>query len=913
MTLWASPADGPSTSVGPGTRLGGRYELQRPLASGGMAQVWVGLDTVLDRQVAVKILHPHLATDTSFVARFRREAVASARLSHPSIVAVFDTVSGNGVEAMVMELIEGRTLRGQLDDVGALPIDEVLHVGISIASALDEAHRAGIVHRDIKPANIMVATDHRVLVTDFGIAKAGSDADLTVTGTLLGTAKYLSPEQVMGSAIDPRSDLYSLGVLLFEALTGNVPFKAGTDAATALARLHQDPPQLRTLRPNVPPELEAIVAKLMARNPDDRFSRASAVQEALVRLRANLPSASRPFTGPTPVVPPSGWPAPPAPSLHPPTSEGPVVAAPAPTPHPPSSEARAVPPTPPPNPPVPGAPIAFTPPLPGAPVVPVPPQSGVAFDSGVTAPAPKGSGGAPGAPQAPAGPDEAGRLRPPDPPKGTVSGPPLDPALIAVVSAPTPAGLNRPPTPDTGGGAPGTDEQAAPTERAVPPDPPSAPAPPSAVPAPPSAVPAPPSAVPAPPSAVPDMREAGTVRADRQSASVEATPGEPTEAGSPRLDGAPVPSIHDARTVRVETTSQSEAAPVVDPIPVAGPVPDMHEARTMRADAESSPTERTDPDPPHRPTTGPTPAVPSSADGQATVRIPPPATETSVPPLAVPTSFGGPSPLGTPAALGVPDAPRSPGPRPPSGPLLSPPDPPSAQPLSGPLRAASPELSPTTPASSGPPPAPQGPSAPALDRVRRSGRSRVLSLVVVAAIMVAVFAIVASGAGPFGSGDDDGPMDDTDGRQGAALAVVDAASFDPQTRDPEQLEREDLVAQAFDGDRLTAWSTETYRREDFGGLKDGVGLLLSLEEAATLQSIDLVTNTVGYTVEIYVGDSFGPDPSAWGSPAAQVAEGQPEVSLELGEARGSTVLIWVRDTGRTGEKFRFELAEVALR
>ena len=281
--------------------LGGRYELREPIASGGMAQVWLARDTVLDRTVAAKILHPHLATDAGFVERFRREAIAAARLSHSSIVSIFDTISANGVEAIVMELIEGRTLRAVLDEVGAMPIDEVIHVGISIASALDEAHRAGIVHRDIKPANIMVSSDRRVLVTDFGIAKAGSDSDLTVTGTLLGTAKYLAPEQVTGAKIDPRSDLYSLGVVLFEALTGSVPFRADTDAATALARLHQDPPPVRQLRPNVPPELEAIVAKLMARDPDGRFPRASALHEALIRLRANnLPTAPPSSFAPSP-------------------------------------------------------------------------------------------------------------------------------------------------------------------------------------------------------------------------------------------------------------------------------------------------------------------------------------------------------------------------------------------------------------------------------------------------------------------------------------------------------------------------------------------------------------------------------------------------------------------------------------
>ncbi len=242
--------------------LGDRYELVAPIAAGGMVQVWSANDLVLNRKVAAKIVPPHLATDEAFVARFRREAVAAARLTHRSIVAVFDTISEPPLEAIVMELIDGRTLRTVLDEVGALPARDVIQLGVQISAALEVAHHAGIVHRDIKPANIMVGNDRRIMVTDFGIAKAGTDADLTTTGTLLGTAKYLSPEQVTGAPVDPRSDLYSLGILLFEALTGRVPFKANTDAATALARLHQDPPLARQMRPNVPLNLHAQLALL---------------------------------------------------------------------------------------------------------------------------------------------------------------------------------------------------------------------------------------------------------------------------------------------------------------------------------------------------------------------------------------------------------------------------------------------------------------------------------------------------------------------------------------------------------------------------------------------------------------------------------------------------------------------------
>lgn len=290
-----------STPLAVGQRLAGRYELLDTVATGGMAQVWRARDAVLGREVAVKVLHPHLSTDRGFLLRFRREAVAAARLSHPSIVSIYDTVSENGTEAIVMELIQGRTLRDSLNDGGPLSEAEVAYLGTQIADALTEAHRAGVVHRDIKPSNIMLCPEHehntsrhRVLVTDFGIAKAGEDTDLTVTGTLLGTAKYLAPEQVTGDPVDPRSDLYALGVVLFEALTGKAPFQADTDVATALARLHQAPPHARSIRPNLSAELDSIIHRLMSRAPQSRYQSAVEVRAALSALpKHQLPIADQ--------------------------------------------------------------------------------------------------------------------------------------------------------------------------------------------------------------------------------------------------------------------------------------------------------------------------------------------------------------------------------------------------------------------------------------------------------------------------------------------------------------------------------------------------------------------------------------------------------------------------------------------
>jgi serine/threonine-protein kinase len=275
--------------------LAGRYRLDSLLASGGMAQVWQGTDDVLRRQVAVKLLHPHLAADATFVERFRQEAVAAARLAHPGIVAIYDTCSEDGLEAIVMELVVGRTLRERLDD--PTPIDPWQAAGLAaqVAEALDAAHRAGLVHRDIKPANVLLSSDGRVKVADFGIAKAVAEADLTQPGLMVGTAKYLAPEQVRGEAVDPRTDLYSLGVVLYEMLCGRPPFLADTDAATALARLQRDPLRPRQVRAGIPKALEEVVCRAMAREPDERYDTAADLRAALLAAGAT-PSADADLT-----------------------------------------------------------------------------------------------------------------------------------------------------------------------------------------------------------------------------------------------------------------------------------------------------------------------------------------------------------------------------------------------------------------------------------------------------------------------------------------------------------------------------------------------------------------------------------------------------------------------------------------
>ncbi len=267
----------------------GRYRLIRLVAHGGMASVWEAYDNVLARSVAVKTLHPHLAADRLFQERFRREAVSAARLGHPNVVATYDAgITAQGTAFIVMELIRGRTLSAFAAAHRPLPIFVCIEMGMQIAEALAHAHRAGLVHRDIKPANVLVCDTETdgvplVKVTDFGIAKAaeGLGIELTKTGMVLGTPKYLSPEQIEGREPDARADLYALGVVLFELIAGLPPFRGPTEMAVAVQHINETPPRLRDVRPGTPPALDALVAALLAKRPEDRPPSALAVRRAL--------------------------------------------------------------------------------------------------------------------------------------------------------------------------------------------------------------------------------------------------------------------------------------------------------------------------------------------------------------------------------------------------------------------------------------------------------------------------------------------------------------------------------------------------------------------------------------------------------------------------------------------------------
>src|SRR4051794_18454815 len=286
--MWSqSPHFGPSmpafgesgvAEVIQGAIVDGRYRIVRKIGSGGMADVWLADDTHLQRQVALKVLHARFGQDHEFIERFRREAEAAAGLQHPNVVAVFDRGDVDGTYYIAMQYLEGRSLKELID--GGLSPEQAVGLIRQVLEGARFAHRHGIVHRDLKPQNVIVDADGKATVTDFGIARAGV-SEITQAGSVMGTPHYLSPEQAQGFEVTAVSDLYSIGVMLYEALTGRVPFEADSAVAVAMKQVSQPPQRPSSINPQVSPALDAVVMRALEKEPGQRFQSADAFIAAL--------------------------------------------------------------------------------------------------------------------------------------------------------------------------------------------------------------------------------------------------------------------------------------------------------------------------------------------------------------------------------------------------------------------------------------------------------------------------------------------------------------------------------------------------------------------------------------------------------------------------------------------------------
>src|SRR3954447_21415154 len=272
------------------TMVDGRYRVLKRLGAGGMAEVWCAEDEVLGRRVALKLLGGRFAEDPEFRERFRREAQAAAGLTHPNIVGIFDRSEWEGTPYIAMELVDGQTLKELVTERGPLPLETAVGLTEQILRALAYAHRRGIVHRDVKPQNVILDPDGQAKVADFGIARAGDTSQMTQTGAIVGTMQYLSPEQAEGHPVDRRADLYSVGIVLYELLTGQVPFDGEAPIAIAIKQINERPVPPGQLEPGIPPTLEAVVMRALEKDPARRYQSA---EEFIAALEAALRAPTR--------------------------------------------------------------------------------------------------------------------------------------------------------------------------------------------------------------------------------------------------------------------------------------------------------------------------------------------------------------------------------------------------------------------------------------------------------------------------------------------------------------------------------------------------------------------------------------------------------------------------------------------
>ena len=265
-----------------GQKINDRYEIMQTIGEGGMANVYLARDVILDRYVAIKILRGDLAGDEKFVRRFQREALAASSLSHPNIVEMYDVGEDNGMYFIVMEYIQGKTLKQLIKKRGALTLSECIDIMLQLTDGVDHAHSSYIIHRDLKPQNIMIQDNGEIKITDFGIAMALNNTQLTQTNSVMGSVHYLPPEQASGKGATVKSDIYSMGIMLFELLTGNLPFKGDNAVEIAFKQIKDDIPSIREINPSIPQSVENIVLKATAKNPKNRYNSAREMHDDLL-------------------------------------------------------------------------------------------------------------------------------------------------------------------------------------------------------------------------------------------------------------------------------------------------------------------------------------------------------------------------------------------------------------------------------------------------------------------------------------------------------------------------------------------------------------------------------------------------------------------------------------------------------